>query len=79
MADRRKPGPKPRGIREPISARVPVDHKRLYEELAERMGIPLTDYVALVMARAHKLGDPDYIKLPRTTGAPVQEELRMSA
>ncbi|RZK88261.1 MAG: hypothetical protein EOO66_18425 [Methylobacterium sp.] len=79
MAERRKPGPKPRGIRGPISARVPVDHKRLYEELAEHMGIPLTDYVALVMARAHDLGDPDYIKLPAAPGAPVQEELRMSA
>ena len=79
MAERRKPGPKPRGVRGPISARVPVDHKKLYEERAEAMGIPLTDYVALVMARAHHLGDPDYIKLPSTDGAPVQEELRMSA
>jgi hypothetical protein len=79
MADRRKPGPKPRGIRGTISTRVPIDHKKLYEERAEAMGIPLSDYVGLVMARAHHLDDPHYIKLPPAAGVPVQEELRMSA
>ena len=78
MAEHAKRGRKPKGVRGPISAQVPVEHKGLYEDLAERMGIPLTDYVALVLARAHQLPDPDYIKLPRD-GAPVQEELRMSA
>ncbi|PRY09894.1 hypothetical protein [Kineococcus rhizosphaerae] len=78
MAERRKPGPKPRGVREPITARVPADHRKLYVEQAKAMGIPLTDYVALVMARAHHLADPAFIKLP-SGDAPVQEELRMSA
>jgi hypothetical protein len=78
MAEHAKRGRKPKGNREAVSALVPVEHKKLYEDLADRMGIPLTDYVALYMARAHNLPDPDYIQL-RSSDAPVQEELRMSA
>ena len=78
MEEHRKRGRKPKGNRDAVSALVPVEHKALYERLAEQMGIPLTDYVALYMARAHNLPDPDYIKLPEA-GGPVQEELRISA
>jgi len=78
MAEHRKRGPKPKGVRVPVSVLVPAEHQALYAEHAERMGLPITDYFALFMARAHELPDPDYIKL-RDDHAPVQEELRMSA
>lgn len=78
MAERRKPGPVPRGVREQVTIRVPVDHKRAYEQRARQLGIPLTDYFTLVMARAHAFDDPDYIH-PVDAHGPRQEELRISA
>ena len=78
MAERRNPGPVPRGVREQVTIRVPVDHKRAYEQRARQLGIPLTDYFTLVMARAHAFDDPDYIH-PVDAHGPRQEELRISA
>ena len=63
MHERRKPGPKPKGVRTPISARIPTDHYAHYKAHAEALGLDFTDYVALRLARAHGLPDPDYIKL----------------
>lgn len=60
-----KPGPKPKGDRVPITARIPRDHHPRYEQQASDAGLPLCDYVALVMARAHGLPEPEYLSRTR--------------
>jgi hypothetical protein len=41
---------------------MPRDHHQQYAALAEEAGLPLGDYIAQVLARAHDLPDPDYIE-----------------
>jgi hypothetical protein len=57
-----KPGPAGKGDRHQLSIRVPKRHYLLYEEEARAAGLSLCDYMALVMARAHALEDPEYLR-----------------
>jgi hypothetical protein len=66
MAARR--GRQPKGERAQILARVPKPHRHVYEQRAAEQGIPLGDYVALVLAQAHELAEPDYINRDRRQG-----------
>lgn len=70
---RRKPGPAPKGHRDPFTVRVPTEHKPIYEQQARNAGLPLGDYVALVLAHAHQLPEPAYI-----TASPGQEALAIA-
>lgn len=78
MPERRKPGPKPRGDRGTVASRVPVDQKAFYEERAAEAGLPLSDYVAVLLAQAHGLPVPDYI-VRAAPDAHHQQELGISA
>lgn len=44
-----------------MHVRVPRTHRVVYEERAERAGLPLGDYVAMLLAQAHELDEPEYI------------------
>jgi hypothetical protein len=57
-----------------MHVRVPRDHRVVYEQAARSAGIPLGDYIALSLAQAHELAEPDYVH--RNTG---QEELPLPA
>lgn len=56
-----RPGPKPKGDREQITARFPRGHLDVYRQRAEQAGMSLSDYLALTLARAHDLGEPGYL------------------
>ena len=73
--ERRKPGPKPKGDRSQITVRVPSAHRELYEHAARAAGWGLSDYLMLVLARAHFLPEPP---VPRRM-TEVQEELPVLA
>src|SRR5659263_188951 len=60
-----KPGRKPKGDRSPMHVRIPRNHRVLYEQAAATAGLPLSDYVAIVLARAHELDEPDYVQRER--------------
>lgn len=49
---------------------VPPAHKRVLKEAADRAGLPMVDYLALVVSRAHNLPDPEWIER-----RPAQDEL----
>lgn len=70
--ERRKPGPKPRGQAQ-ITLRVPAGHRPCYEAAARAAGLSLSDYLALVLAQAHELPEPDYLRTNR-----AQEELPLT-
>lgn len=57
-----------------MHVRVPKKHRVVYEQLAEQDGLPLGDYIAKVLARAHELDEPDYLSRNRT-----QTELPLGA
>lgn len=61
-----RPGPKPKGDREQITARFPRGHLDVYRRQAEAHGMSLNDYLALTLAKAHDLTEPSY--LHRSTG-----------
>ena len=65
--ERRKPGPKPKGLAQ-ITLRVPADHRPCYEAAARDAGLPLSDYIALVLAQAHELPEPAYLRRNRDQG-----------
>ncbi len=60
MAGKRR-GPDPKGDRSAITVRIPRTHRALYERAASAAGIPLGDYIAAQLARAHELEEPDYV------------------
>lgn len=62
MAGPGRPGRKPKGKRYSHTVRFPEDHREFYAQAAADQGLPLGDYVALCMARAHNLDEPDYIQ-----------------
>lgn len=55
-------GRKPKGSRVPISAKVPTDLMPILKAEAADKGMPLTDYVALVLAEAHGQPAPSYLE-----------------
>ena len=65
----RRPGPDPKGDRSQITLRLPRTHRTVYEHAAKQAGLPLGDYLALRLARAQGLDDPDYIALKLTDEA----------
>ena len=69
-------GRRPKGNREALHVRVPKDHKRRYEQEAADAGLCVADYVALVLARAHRLEDPEYVHRGRDLN---QAQLPLSA
>lgn len=50
-----------------MHVRAPETHAELYTSEAERLGLPITDYCALVLARAHGLEDPPFIDPAKTS------------
>lgn len=78
-APRRKPGNPGLGARKAITSRVPPPHWAVYEEGARRAGIPLGDYVARELARAHKLPEPEWIEQRQRKSRGDQAELPISA
>lgn len=60
-----KRGPTPKGERRQVTFRAPTDQLEQYRELAEREGLPLGDYLALQLARAHNLPEPAYLRRPQ--------------
>lgn len=56
-----KPGPVPKGDREPFTARYPTDHLAIYKARAVAAGLPVGDYLAAMLASAHGLEEPSYL------------------
>ena len=59
-----------------MHVRVPVDHYAEYEAMAAQAGMPLADWVALTLAKAHDLAEPAYLHRDRITN---QRELPLGA
>jgi hypothetical protein len=78
-APRRKPGNPGLGARKAITSRVPPPHWAVYAQEAEEAGIPLGDYVARILARAHKLPEPEWIEERQRKSRSDQAELPISA
>lgn len=70
----RRPGNPGKGSRRAITVRVPEEHKHAYEAAAAEHGLPLSDYLALELARRFDLGEPEYLQ--KVKG---QEQLPMGA
>lgn len=54
-------GRKPKGDRGQLTLRAPKDHLEFYRLRAAEHGIPITDYLAIVLAQATGLDRPDYL------------------
>ncbi len=76
MAGNARPGTVPKGDRSAITVRVPRDHRGVYEQKATELGLPLSDYIGLLLARAHRLEDPEYVHRGRNLD---QAQLPLSA
>lgn len=76
-----RPGPTPKGDRSAITVRMERRHRSTYEQEAAKAGLPLGDYLALVLARGHQLDVPDYLQGRRRRRGQVvdQQELAMDA
>jgi hypothetical protein len=74
MEKRSKGGRRPKGVRSQITCRVPADHKPVLEDAAREAGLPLSDYVAVVLAEKHNLSMPSY-----TEENKLQQRLPLSA
>lgn len=59
-----KRGPAPKGTRSQVTFRAPIDQLQQYRILADQAGLPLGDYLALQLARAHNLPEPAYLRRP---------------
>lgn len=55
-------GRKPKGDRVHLSGKIPTSLKPILEDAADEMGLPLTDYVAVVLAEYHGQPAPTYLK-----------------
>lgn len=74
MADnRRKPGPKPKGDRSQLTVRLPARDREIYAAAATEAGLPLCDYIAMALAHAHGLPEPEFLQRRRN-----QEELPLA-
>jgi hypothetical protein len=58
-------GPDPKGVRTQFTARLPTDHLERYKAEAESCRLTLTDYLAVKLAEAHDLPEPEYIPVER--------------
>lgn len=80
-----KYGPDPKGDRTQFTARLPTAHLERYKSEAESCGLALTDYLALKLAEAHNLPEPEYIadererRRKRDARLRQREELPISA
>lgn len=66
--ERARPGPKPKGVRRQFTLRVPDDQYEVYQGLAAEAGMPVSDYLAVMLARHHGLPDPEYVLRKRRGG-----------
>jgi len=68
MANHGRPS---KGPRTEHTVRIPADHDDRYVHQAGQLGLSYSDYLALVLARAHDLDVPDYVarQLSRGEGA----------
>lgn len=60
MATTRR-GRRPKGRRAAFTVKVPEDQKPLLEEKARAAGLPLCDYVAVILAQHHGYDAPSYL------------------
>ena len=80
-----KYGPDPKGDRTQFTARLPTAHLERYKSEADSCGLALTDYLALKLAEAHNLPEPEYIagererRRKRDARRRQREELPISA
>lgn len=58
----RKPGTPSKGPRKASTVRAPDEHHDRYLAEAQRLGLPVGDYLVWVLAQAHDLPAPDYIE-----------------
>jgi hypothetical protein len=72
----RRPGTVPKGDRSAITVRVPRAHRFVYEDEASKLGMALSDYLGLLLARTHGLEDPEYVHRGRNLD---QVQLRSGA
>ncbi|MGQ0632464.1 MAG: hypothetical protein ACT4P1_15705 [Sporichthyaceae bacterium] len=70
---RRKPGPKPKGVRSQITLRIPSRDREVYAAAAAAAGLPLCDYIAIALAAAHGLPEPEFLQRRQN-----QEELPLA-
>lgn len=78
MAERRKPGPVPKGDRKSATVRLPKEHHEIYALRAAQLGYKnLNDYFAAFLAEAHGLEAPAYAKR-RPLHEPDQQPLLAS-
>ena len=54
-------GRRSKGARHQIGVRAPVDQYERYKEKADQLGLDLSDYIVLVLARVHGQPVPRYI------------------
>lgn len=62
MAGQGQIGRSNKGVRKPTMVRLPLTDHQEYVELAAKAGLPLGDYLALQLARAHGRPEPAYIE-----------------
>ncbi len=75
----RKPGTRPRGDRSAITVRVPTEHARVYEQSARDAGYAsLSDYLGALLAREHRLPEPEYIHRPSTSSNQTRLDLPLA-
>ena len=63
-----KPGRPAKGDRDQTTVRPPRAHMSIYRAEAAKRGIPLGDYLTLMLAEAHGLDTPHYFT--RTSNQP---------
>lgn len=51
-----------RGPRSALAMRVPAEQAEVYRQRADELGIPLSSWVALVLAERENLDIPDYVR-----------------
>lgn len=59
---RRPRGPKPKGDRWKIPAAIPPERKTELEAAAKAQGLPVCDYIGLLVARSQGWPDPAFIR-----------------
>ncbi|MGB3828234.1 MAG: hypothetical protein WA962_05605 [Ornithinimicrobium sp.] len=64
-SQRARPGPKPKGVRRQLTIRILEDQFAIYQDIADRAGLPVSDYIAYVLAHHHNLPTPEYVLLKR--------------